>query len=178
MSQELSRRDLLAAFAATGGVFMLPTPAQASDITRTVAAARMAPDGFAPKIYTVHEHETVKALVDYPFPKDARGGSATEAGVPEFMDTFLEIEAGMRVAQDQPGQRFTAAGGGIDAVGIVDEAQFALIGPDQALARRIGDGRHDHRARQGKSREQQQPANDSREQIAHGRIVPLMRDLS
>lgn len=98
MSQELSRRDLLAAFAATGGVFLLPTPAQASDITRTVAATRMAPDGFAPKIYTVHEYETVKVLVDYLFPKDARGGSATEAGVPEFMDTFLEIEAGMRVA--------------------------------------------------------------------------------
>ena len=82
MSQELSRRDLLAAFAATGGVFMLPTPAQASDITRTVAAARLAPDGFPPTVHHVHWDRTVDGPAAYTLPQDARGGSATEAGVP------------------------------------------------------------------------------------------------
>ncbi len=98
MSNELSRRELLAAFAATGGAFLLPTPAQATEATRTASAARRATGAFQPRIYTAHEYETVKVLVDYIFPKDARGGSATEAGVADFMDTFLEMEAGMRVA--------------------------------------------------------------------------------
>jgi hypothetical protein len=98
VSSELSRRELLAAFAATSGAFMLPTPAQATEAVRTASAARTAMGTFAPKIYTAHEYATVKVLVDYIFPKDARGGSATEAGVPDFMDTFLEMEAGMRVA--------------------------------------------------------------------------------
>ena len=98
MSSELSRRELLAAFAATGGAFMLPTPAQAAETTRTVSAARAMAGGVAPKISTPHGYETVKMLADYLFPKDDRGGSASEAGVVDFMDTFLEIEAGMRVA--------------------------------------------------------------------------------
>ena len=98
MSQELSRRDLLAAFAATGGVFLLPTPAQAAEVTRTVAAARQVGGAFQPKVYTAHEYLTVVMLADYLFPKDARGGSATEAGVVEFMDGFLELEPGMRTA--------------------------------------------------------------------------------
>jgi gluconate 2-dehydrogenase gamma chain len=98
MSHEFSRRELLATFAATSGAFLLPTPAQAAEATRTAVAARTAPGGYALKTYTPHEYETVKVLVDYLFPRDERGGSATEAGVPEFMDTFLDLEQGMRVA--------------------------------------------------------------------------------
>lgn len=98
MSTEFSRRELLATFAATSGAFLLPTPVQATEATRAAAAARAAPGGYALKTYTPHEFETVKVLVDYLFPRDERGGSATEAGVPEFMDTFLDLERGMRVA--------------------------------------------------------------------------------
>ncbi len=98
MSQELSRRDLLAAFAATGGLFLLPTPAQAAEVTRSVSRARMAGVAFQPKVYTAHEYQTVTMLADYLFPKDARGGSAAEAGVAEFMDGFLDLEPGMRTA--------------------------------------------------------------------------------
>ncbi len=98
MSHDFSRRELLATFAATSGAFLLPTPVQATEATRAAAAARMAPGGYALKTYTPHEYETVKVLVDYLFPRDERGGSATEAGVPEFMDTFLDLEQGMRVA--------------------------------------------------------------------------------
>lgn len=98
---DMSRRELLAAFTAAGAVAVLPTPAQAAEVTRAVAAervTRVAGAAYAPKVYTAHEWETVRVLVDYVFPKDARSGSATEAGVPEFMDGFLELEAGMRVA--------------------------------------------------------------------------------
>ncbi len=44
---------------------------------------------YEPKIFTAHEWETVRMLVDLIIPKDARSGSATDAGVPEFMDFML-----------------------------------------------------------------------------------------
>ena len=51
------------------------------------ALARGVP--YDPKQFTPHEWETVRVLVDPILPKDERSGSATEAGVPEFMDFML-----------------------------------------------------------------------------------------
>ena len=44
---------------------------------------------YEPKNFTAHEWETVRLLVDIIPPKDDRSGSATDAGVPEFMDFML-----------------------------------------------------------------------------------------
>ncbi len=44
---------------------------------------------YEPKNFTAHEWETVRLLVDIILPKDDRSGSATDAGVPEFMDFML-----------------------------------------------------------------------------------------
>lgn len=44
---------------------------------------------YVPKNFTAHEWRTVRMLVDYIIPRDARSGSATDAGVPEFMDFIL-----------------------------------------------------------------------------------------
>ena len=44
---------------------------------------------FTPKFFTAHEYETVRLLVDLIIPRDERSGSATDAGVPEFMDFIL-----------------------------------------------------------------------------------------
>ncbi len=44
---------------------------------------------YEPKQFTPHEWDTVRVLVDLIIPKDERSGSATEAGVPEFMDFML-----------------------------------------------------------------------------------------
>ena len=51
------------------------------------ALARGAP--YEPKHFTAHEWDTVRLLVDLIIPKDDRSGSATDAGVPEFMDFML-----------------------------------------------------------------------------------------
>src|SRR5881296_666879 len=51
------------------------------------ALARSIP--YEPKQFTPHEWETVRVLVDLILPKDERSGSATDAGVPEFMDFML-----------------------------------------------------------------------------------------
>jgi len=62
------------------------TPAEARRVALMVkdSAAPMAPAFFTP-----HEWETVRILVDLIIPKDERSGSATDAGVPEFMDFMM-----------------------------------------------------------------------------------------
>ncbi len=61
-------------------------------VRQAALRAREAVNGHAPyepKVFTAHEWETLRMLVDLILPKDARSGSATDAGVPEFMDFML-----------------------------------------------------------------------------------------
>ena len=44
---------------------------------------------YKPKFFTPHEWQTVRTLVDLIIPRDERSGSATDAGVPEFMDFIM-----------------------------------------------------------------------------------------
>ncbi len=44
---------------------------------------------FTPKFFTAHEWRTVRVLVNDVIPRDAKSGSATDAGVPEFMDFIM-----------------------------------------------------------------------------------------
>ena len=105
---KLNRRSLLqligAAPLAAGFTWTEAEAAQAtraSQAARTPAGTRPAP--FKPKFFTAHELATVRVLVDIIIPKDERSGSATDAGVPEFMD-FMMV--------DQP-PRQTAMRGGL-----------------------------------------------------------------
>ena len=62
------------------------------------AAAKQTGTPFKPKFFTPHEYATVRMLVDIIIPKDERSGSATEAGVPEFMDFIMGDEPGRQLA--------------------------------------------------------------------------------
>jgi hypothetical protein len=66
------------------------------------AAAKKSAAPFKPKFFTAHEYATVRLLVDLIIPKDERSGSATDAGVPAFMD-FMMI--------DQPARQTAMRGG-------------------------------------------------------------------
>ena len=66
------------------------------------AAASRAGAAFKPKFFTAHEYATVNVLVDLIIPKDERSGSATDAGVPAFMDFMMT---------DQPARRTAMRGG-------------------------------------------------------------------
>ena len=55
--------------------------------TTATAPAHAAPAG--PKFFNEHEWKTVRVLVDYVIPRDARSGSATDAKVPEYIDYLL-----------------------------------------------------------------------------------------
>jgi hypothetical protein len=92
---ELKRRSALrligAAPLALGfGVTGAETLAAAEKAGKAVkAAAKGTP--YKPKFFNSHEWDTVRLLVDLIIPKDERSGSATDAGVPEFLD-FLMID--------------------------------------------------------------------------------------
>jgi gluconate 2-dehydrogenase gamma chain len=67
---------------------------------RRNAAAAKAP--FKPKFFTPHEYATVTALTNLIIPKDERSGSASDAGVPEFIDFMMT---------DQPDRQLLMRGG-------------------------------------------------------------------
>lgn len=66
-----------------------PGSDRASRVARQTAAVRATGGGLEPAFFTRHEYETVRVLVDLVIPRDERSGSATEAGVPEFMDFMM-----------------------------------------------------------------------------------------
>jgi gluconate 2-dehydrogenase gamma chain len=119
----ISRRAALELFAAGPAAAVLVwTPAearQAHDHAEAAVAAKAAP--FKPKFFTAHEYATVGVLVDLIIPKDDRSGSATDAGVPAFMDFMMNdqprrqiaMRGGLamidRLALDRFGKRFVSA---------------------------------------------------------------------
>ena len=84
---------------------------------------------YQPKFFTAHEYATVSVLVDLIVPKDERSGSATEAGVPEFMD-FMMI--------DQP-RRQTAMRGGLTLVDRLCEFDQRMIACSDQQRRQVLD---------------------------------------
>jgi hypothetical protein len=95
------------------------TPAEArqahehASAARAQAAAKAAP--FKPTFFTARELATVTVLVDLIIPRDERSGSATDAGVPQFMD-FMMI--------DQPQRQIAMRGG----LALVDRLSADRVG--------------------------------------------------
>jgi gluconate 2-dehydrogenase gamma chain len=102
----IARRTLLRSLvAAPVAATMAWTEAEASiagELAQAAQAAVAKGTPFAPKFFTAHEWQTVRTLVDIIIPKDERSGSATDAGLPEFMD-FMMI--------DQPTRQVAMRGG-------------------------------------------------------------------
>jgi hypothetical protein len=96
---DLTRREALTALA------VIPVAAALDRGTllahaRAYFAGRAVPAPAAPRFFTPHEWRTVRMLVDYLIPRDDRSGSATDAGVPEFIDFMMmdrpELQTPMR----------------------------------------------------------------------------------
>ena len=119
MMKNISRRRALQLFtsapAAVAIVFTSSETEAAQAQARTArrqAAERGAP--FQPKFFTRREYATVALLADLIIPRDERSGSASDAGVPEFMD-FMMI--------DQPARQ-TAMRGGLAFMDHLCETRF------------------------------------------------------
>ena len=119
MLQLLATAPLAAGFAWTGDEV-----SAAHDLAQAARAATAAPGGtpapFQPKFFTQHEWETVRVLVDLIIPRDERSGSATDAGVPEFLDFILIDEP--RLAEET--SRQTAMRGGLAWIDLECQRQF------------------------------------------------------
>ena len=86
----MKRREALGAMAAAALTAAFKwTPAEAARAAQAARAALNAPPPYAPTFFTAHEWETVRLLADIVIPRDQRSGSATDAGVPEFMDFMM-----------------------------------------------------------------------------------------
>jgi gluconate 2-dehydrogenase subunit 3-like protein len=127
------------------------TPAEAqqahdhAEAARAQAAAKATP--FKPKFFTSHEYATVAALVDLIIPRDERSGSATDAGVPTFMDFMMidqprrqvAMRGGLalidRLSQDRVGRRFVTATDH-ERRQVLDEIAY-VTNPDPGLSHAI-----------------------------------------
>ena len=122
--KKLSRRHALALFgAAPAAAALVWTDVEARQAhDHAVAAQAVKPAApFKPKFFTAHEYATVGVLVDLIIPRDERSGSATDAGVPAFMDFMMidqprrqiAMRGGLamidRLAMDRCGKRFVSA---------------------------------------------------------------------
>lgn len=93
----MKRREVVGLLAAVPltAVGWTPEAVREASARAREAIARGAP--YQPKQFTPHEWETVRILVDLIIPKDERSGSATDAGVPEFMDFMLGDDPALAV---------------------------------------------------------------------------------
>jgi gluconate 2-dehydrogenase gamma chain len=86
---EFSRREVIAAALVAPLSFIPFADADAEFAAHHAMAAlegQAAGIAYVPKYFHADEWKQMRALVDLIIPKDERSGSATEAGVPEFMD--------------------------------------------------------------------------------------------
>lgn len=102
---------------------------------------------FTPRFFKPGEFAMVSILVDLIIPRDERSGSATDAGVPQFMDFMMidqprrqvAMRGGLalidRLSMDRFGKRFTAAS---DAQRrqLLDEIAYTT-NPDRGLSQAI-----------------------------------------
>jgi hypothetical protein len=101
-SRPIDRRSALkiaAALPLSSAFALGPSEAdQARRVAQTALAAAAGGQAYQRLFFTEHEWRTVRILVDMILPADERSGSATDAGVPEFMDFVLSDQANRQTA--------------------------------------------------------------------------------
>ena len=100
---KINRRSMLQILGAAPAVAGFTwTDAEAAQAARAAQTARKPAAGaktaYKPKFFTPHEWATVNVLVNLIIPKDDRSGSATDAGVPEFMDFMMDEQPARQTA--------------------------------------------------------------------------------
>src|SRR4029077_11578337 len=87
----------------------------------TAVKAAAAGKAYVPKFFNPQEWKTVRILVDMIIPKDERSGSATDAGVPEFMDYLMNDPTDTDLQRER---RQTAMRGGLAWINSGSERRF------------------------------------------------------
>ncbi len=84
----MDRRELLRLMAAAPVPLSLLSPAQRERAARETARA-LDQGAYQARFFTPSEWRTVRQLADLIIPRDMRSGSASDAGVPEFVDFVM-----------------------------------------------------------------------------------------
>jgi hypothetical protein len=102
------RRELLKLI---GGLPLagLARPEEAQAAPAQAAPQPAASQAFEPQFFDEREYQTVRVLVDLVIPRDERSGSATDAGVPEFMD-FMMVDP-LESAREREARQTAMRGG-------------------------------------------------------------------
>jgi gluconate 2-dehydrogenase gamma chain len=93
---DVTRRETIQILA---GIPLLAAGLSPQAVVRGVEAARRARESgapYTPVFFTAHEYQTVVVLADIIIPRDERSGSATDAGVAEFIDYIVWDQKGMQ----------------------------------------------------------------------------------
>ena len=123
---EITRRNALkiigatpvAAGVALGEAAAEQTPAHSGHVMpATPAHQAMTAKGYVPKFFTAPEYATVTLLGDLIIPRDEKSGSASDAGVPQFIDFTMAdrpnyqtpMRGGLRWLDHESRQRFGKA---------------------------------------------------------------------
>jgi gluconate 2-dehydrogenase gamma chain len=123
MSDEISRREMV------GLLALAPLSAHVSAAEAAQQAIERATATGVPyvaKFFTPHEWRAVRVLVDDIIPRDERSGSATDAGVPEFMDFMMIDQTRGQVAMR----------GGLHWLDSASRGRFGAAYADCSLAQR------------------------------------------
>lgn len=106
-NRQLKRRDMLKALATVPTAALVPlapaTGAAAEKVPAASPAAAQAAGTYQRKVLNDHEWKTVRVLSDLTIPADDRSGSATQTGVPEFIDDWLDFRRGELLGQIRGG---------------------------------------------------------------------------
>lgn len=94
----MKRRDMVQLLALAPLATIEWTAVDAERAARAVALWRRRGQAYQPKFFTAHEYQTVRLLADLIIPRDERSGSATDAGVPEFMDFIVGDQTSRQTA--------------------------------------------------------------------------------
>lgn len=94
---QIGRRNILKMMSVIPAAALVPvTPFAATAAMGQTqdGTGQSGPEGYQPKVFNPHEWRTVTILSDLILPADERSCSASEAGVPEFIDSWLSVRPG------------------------------------------------------------------------------------
>jgi gluconate 2-dehydrogenase gamma chain len=100
------RRDILKLMTSMPAAALVSVVPLASEVAKAAPQQASAAEGQGsshPKVLSAHEWKAVRILSDLIIPADDRSGSATQAGVPEFIDDWLDLKRGTLLDQIRGG---------------------------------------------------------------------------
>jgi Gluconate 2-dehydrogenase subunit 3 len=99
--RRIGRRDVLRLITAVPGAALISTAAPNVATARSAAepATAAGPAAYQPKVFNRHEWKTIRVLCDLIIPADQVSGGAVDAGVPEFIDDWVNFKSNQLAAQ-------------------------------------------------------------------------------